>query len=137
AAATQPRVNAIVVDPKDSQTAFALFDGQGFPHIYKTTDGGVSWTPVNALVGGGTLPDVPAYTMVIDPRAVVGAPSGRYYLGNGVGVYRSLDKGATWARLGQGLPAVPVVDLELNTSQELLAAATQGRGVFTLSTNNN
>jgi len=51
-----------------------------------------------------------------------------------VGIFLSLDVGTTWTRVGQGLPNVPVVDLQLNTNFETLAAATQGRGVFTIST---
>src|SRR5205814_111412 len=40
---------------------------------------------------------------------------------------------ASWTRLGVGLPNVQVVDLQYNPTFGVIAAATQGRGVFTLS----
>src|SRR5262249_54108604 len=49
--------------------------------------------------------------------------------------YVSYNGGGSWQRLGQGLPNVPVVDLQFSQNFETLAAATQGRGVFTISTN--
>jgi hypothetical protein len=49
-------------------------------------------------------------------------------------VFVSTDLGTTWKRLGNGLPNVPVVGLTFNQNLETLAAATQGRGVFTIST---
>jgi hypothetical protein len=131
---TAPTVNGLAVDPNNAITFFALLGGSGFSHVWKTTNGGATWTAANALVGGGTLPDVTAYSLVIDPTVVPGAPQGRYYLGTQVGVYISLDKGAHWKLFGSGLPNAPVVELQLNKSQNTLVAAVQGRGIFTIST---
>src|SRR5581483_4217640 len=81
----------------------------------------------------GNLPAVPAYALVVDPRTNV-APNGRLYVATDVGVFVSTDVGATWQRLGQGLPNVPVVGLAFNQNLHTLVAATQGRGAFTIST---
>ncbi len=51
-----------------------------------------------------------------------------------MGVYVSYNLGATWSKLGLGLPGAPVVSLQLDTSLQVLVAAVQGRGVFELST---
>src|SRR5207237_3246609 len=85
-----------------------------------TTNAGVTWTDISS-----NLPSVPAYALVVDPI-------GRLFVGTEVGVYASSDGGGSWQRFGQGLPNVPVVDLEFNAALGTLAAATQGRGAFTI-----
>jgi len=51
-------------------------------------------------------------------RASNRAPSAerkaRYHLGTSVGVYASLDPGASWTKLMTGLPTVPVYDLKVH-----------------------
>ena len=130
------KVNGITVDSRDTtgNTIYVtLASPNGSNGVYRTTDGGASWV---ALPGSGTglLPKVVAYKLVIDTRPSTGAAKGRFYLGTDRGVFTSGDSGATWQSLGNGLPAAPVVDLQFNPNLEVLAAATQGRGVFTLST---
>ena len=51
-----------------------------------------------------------------------------------MGVYVSVNGGTNWTLLGNGLPHVPVIDLEFNQSLEELVAGTQGRGSFMIST---
>jgi hypothetical protein len=81
-----------------------------------------------------SLPNQAAYALVVDPRPAAGAPVGFLYVGTQVGVYVSVNGGASWSALGQALPSAPVVDLQFNPSLNELAAAVQGRGVFMLST---
>src|SRR5262249_47484348 len=76
----------------------------------------------------------PANALVIDPRSSPGAPNGKLYVATDVGIYTSSNGGTIWQKLGVGLPNVPVVNLQFSQTQDLLIAATQGRGVFTLST---
>jgi hypothetical protein len=72
------------------------------------------------------LPDLPAYSIVVDPRF---APN-VLYVGNDNGIYVSTDDGVTWSRFGTGLPNAQVADLKLNTALNVLVAATHGRGVW-------
>src|SRR5262249_44269288 len=96
-------------------------------------NGGNTWAGFNGT-GTGKLPAVSSYSMVIDPRASTGAPNGRIYVGTDRGVFMTVNGGTTWAALRQGLPAAPAGGLECNQTLGLLAAAVQGRGVFTIST---
>ncbi len=124
------QINGITVDPNNANIAYVMVDGFGTGHVFRTTDAGVSWTDISA-----NLPDVPAYAMAIDARTnLPGQPLGKLYLGNEVGVHVSTDLGRSWTPLGQGLPHVPVVDLQFSTQFEKLVAATLGRGVFQIST---
>ncbi|MBO0698059.1 MAG: hypothetical protein J2P46_06680 [Zavarzinella sp.] len=125
-------INGITVHPNQPNTVYVMLKVPvgGGVSVYKTTDGGQTWAPV----GGSGLPQIPAYSMAIDPRTNVGDPGERLYVGTDRGVFISQDGGATWRTAGQGMPAVPVVGLTLTQSVETLVATTQGRGVFTLST---
>jgi photosystem II stability/assembly factor-like uncharacterized protein len=113
--------HSLLVDPTNNLIAYAVRDRFGGGHVFRTTNGGVTWADIS-----GDLPDVPTYTIVLDPRF---SPT-TLYIGTDSGVYASTDLGAHWVRFQTGLPNVQVTDLKLNTSLNLLAAGTQGRGVW-------
>jgi hypothetical protein len=123
------RINGLTVDPNNPNLAYAMLGGIGIDHVFMTNNGGQTWTDI-----GAGLPDVPAFSMAIDPTSVPGALQGRLYLGTQVGVYISADRGKTWSQLGLGLPHAPVVDMEFDPKSKEIAAAVQGRGVFTIFT---
>ena len=116
---------ALLVDPTNNlnanQIAYAVRDRFGGGHVFRTTDGGQSWTDIS-----GDLPDLPTNTMVLDPRVTPHV----LYVGTDDGVYVSTDLGAHWVRFGMGLPNVQVTDLKLNPGLNVLAAGTHGRGVW-------
>jgi hypothetical protein len=151
------QVNGIAADPTNAFVVYAMIDGTGTGkgHVFRgvitrTISGShitmsIAWTNIS---GSSTtaLPDFPAYTAAIDPRATPDAPNGKLFVGTAVGVYVSTDftsNTPTWHRLGVvtgpngqifTLPNVPVVSLQFSPAYEELAAATQGRGVFQIST---
>ena len=95
-------------------------------HLWKSTNGGTSWSAIDGAAGG--FPNgVPVNSLQPDPG------NGQYlYAGTHLGVYRSTDGGATWARFGSGLPLVNVTDLYLAPDSSLVRAATFGRSVWEL-----
>ena len=48
------------------------------------------------------------------------------------GAFASLDRGATWAALGSGLPAVPVDDVEIHPRENDIVLGTHGRAIWIL-----
>jgi hypothetical protein len=48
-----------------------------------------------------------------------------------MGVYQSLDEGATWISFSTGMPTMQIYDLKYKESTGLLLAATHGRGCWT------
>lgn len=92
--------------------------------VFKTTDGGGSWRPVNTGVGGPMV-----YALAIDPTI-----SSTLYAGTGSGVFKSTDGGGTWSVLNTGLPAnSSVTALAIDpTAPSTLYAGTDGGGVFSI-----
>jgi len=108
------RIGKIVVDPADPSTVWVaalghLWNANEERGLYKTTDGGATWQKILyvdentgctdiVLVPG--LPNVVFACMWDFRRGPDTFRSG----GPGSGLYRSLDGGKNWERLGAGLP---------------------------------
>jgi hypothetical protein len=84
----------VAIDPQLPTTIYAPTAAGAF----KTTDGGWSWTPINAgltdvLTAYGVLADV--FALAIDPVAPA-----TLYAATRVGVFKSFDRGGSWSRSG-------------------------------------
>jgi hypothetical protein len=104
-----------------------MFDNSRVPdeigHLFLTKDGGTTWQPLH----GVGLPNVPINAVRFDPSD---ATDSTIYVGNDLGVYRSLDRGETWERFGIGLPMARVTDLFIAKNASLLRVSTYGRGLW-------
>jgi photosystem II stability/assembly factor-like uncharacterized protein len=104
----------ILVDPTDYDVVYVAAVGNlwapgGERGVFKTTDGGLTWT--NVLADG---PDVGATDLVMDPRnprvlyAALyqrrRAPWGFNGGGPGSAIYKTTDGGRTWTKLTNGIP---------------------------------
>jgi hypothetical protein len=91
-------VNALVIDPTDSGTMYALLTGGG---IFKSTNGAASWSPVNS----GLPDDLSIGSLAIDPqnpKTLYASPEA----GRGLPllpVFKSTDGGSTWAIVSSGI----------------------------------
>ena len=113
---TSDRIGRIVIDRVNPNRIFVaasgnLFAPGGQRGLYRTLDGGVTWQLV--LAGANlTTGAIDVAISPSDPNRIYAAmwdhrrqPTERVYGGVGSGIYRSVDGGATWTRLGGGLPA--------------------------------
>jgi hypothetical protein len=82
---------------------------------------GAAWTDVS-----GSLPDVPASALLVDPT-----DSNTIYLGTDIGVFRSTTRGNDWRSFNRGMPPVVVHDFSANASG-VIQVATYGRGAYEL-----
>jgi hypothetical protein len=95
--------------------------GAGFGHVWKTTDGGKTFTDVSGdRTAADSLPDVPASSVEV-------AANGAVYVGTDLGVFVSTRQGH-WSRLGTSLPTTITDDLVLHDGK--LYAGTYGRGIW-------
>jgi hypothetical protein len=126
-------ISSLVLDPADSggNTAYAAVMGFGVPHVWKTTDAGLTWTNVT-----GDLPDAPADSLLVDTD-----DHQLIYAGTDVGILSAKISGpnVNWEQVGASsagnlLPNVPVTALAMFKSGtlKLLRAATYGRGAWEL-----
>ncbi len=119
-------VGRIMIDPNNQNTAYVAYNGYGFSagqHVWKTTNLNAA-TPTWSVAGNG-IHDVPVNSFVADP-----ANSNTLYAGTDIGVYRSLDGGASWASFNNGLPRVAVFDMAIHPIHRFLRIATHGRGMY-------
>ena len=149
-ASLPPRqVSAIAIDPADAtgKTAYAAFSGFSFVqgavndlrgHLFKTTDGGATWTDESCTVsncstpGATDLPNTPVNDVVIDPDI-----PGTLYVATDIGVFQGVcTTTCTWTTLSTGLPRVAVLSLKLHHVSRTLRAATHGRGTWDIVLNN-
>lgn len=119
--------SVLAVDPADPRVLYwgfaeSLFLRRG--GVLKSTDGGTTWS---SAASGLPEEDGGVYALLPDP----GVP-GTLYAGVGGAVYRSLDRGLTWAPVSSAIDrAGAVSSLHLvESSPRLLYAGTQSRGVW-------
>ncbi len=92
------RVDAVAGVPGDPETYYA---GAASGGVWKTTDGGITWTPVfddEPVQSIGSLAVAPSDLSIV--WAGTGEPFIRSHISIGWGMYRSLDAGKTWKRMG-------------------------------------
>jgi hypothetical protein len=92
------------------------------PYIWKSVDYGRTWTSItNNLTSG------PVNVIKEDPRN-----RNILYVGTDHGVYVSVDGARSWHALPTGLPVNYVHDLVVHPRDDIMVAATHGRGMFAM-----
>jgi photosystem II stability/assembly factor-like uncharacterized protein len=129
---TTPRsgyVSSVAFDPSNASRAYATYSNFGGFHVWKSTDGGATFTPIDGS-GATGIPDIPVHSIVVDP----GSPS-RLYVGTDLGVFVSRDGGATWAVENTGFANVITETLAVGNVGGVphIFAFTHGRGAFRVS----
>ncbi|HTJ42355.1 MAG TPA: hypothetical protein VL463_09695 [Kofleriaceae bacterium] len=94
-------------------------------HLYRSTDGGQTWTSIVGADPAHRLPNVPVYVVKYDPVTPT-----TLYAGTELGIYFTTDDAATWNRMGDNFPMVPVRDIYVAKNQEFIRVATYGRGLW-------
>lgn len=130
-------ISAIALDGSDKSglTAYVTIMGFHVSHIWKTNNGGASWTDFT-----GNLPDAPANAAVVDPG--ITPATGIVYVGTDVGVFASTTASPVWTEVGPApgsgspgyLPNIAVTALQIfdPTRTKQLRASTYGRGLWQL-----
>ena len=111
----------------DEATIYATLDGHRSndfrPYVLKSTDQGQSWTSIS-----GDLPEfgnVRAFAEHHDNPDVL-------FVGTEIRPFVTLDGGASWHPLENGIPPSPVHDLKIHHRDNALVVATHGRGFYVI-----
>lgn len=120
AEAPNSSVLSIATHPILENTAFITYGVSGASKIFRTDDLGQSWTDLT-----GNMPNVPVHTLIVMPF-----DTARFWVGTDIGLFESLDDGATWDYANSGIPAVAIKKLKI-VGQEIVAA-THGRGIWSV-----
>ncbi len=117
-------VTRVAVDPTNENIVYATFNGLKWkdpqPHVFRSTNKGTTWTDISS-----NLPDAPVNAFAVDnlnPQ--------KLYLGSDVGMYFSFNSGQSWFVLGEGLPVLPIGDIEIHPATNELVAGTYGRSMY-------
>ena len=140
------QIGAVEIHPQDHNTVFVAAIGQAFqPNkergIFRTKDGGETWQNVFHISDTTGVVDIEF--MPTNPNIIYASawraerkPWTIISGGNESGVYRSLDGGDTWKKMGKGLPALMgKIDLAVSADDSkvlyaLVEAPTKVSGLY-------
>jgi hypothetical protein len=104
----------MAVHPTDPLTCYF---GTGDSGLWKTTNGGTSWSQLTNLPSATGDPGITG--LVIQP----GTPATLYAYSFGNGIYKSSDSGANWSRINSGVGPADVMQAALSSNGTLYVIA--------------
>ncbi|MEL6558713.1 MAG: LamG-like jellyroll fold domain-containing protein [Bacteroidota bacterium] len=116
-------VSCVAVENGDDNHLLVTFSNYGVTSVWETTDGGINWTSVE-----GDLPDMPVRWALFNPNN-----SDEVLIATELGVWSTdnLNGALTeWEPSNDGLANVRTDMLQIRDSDNLVVAATHGRGLF-------
>lgn len=117
----------IALDPADANKVFAVFAGGfGGGAAWRSNDKGLSWTNISS-----GLPSNPLKDVTYDSGRLLVA-GGQLFGSQTVGLFQSLNEGASWTALHDGSwPSLVLHDIEVDPGNpNILYVASAGSGVF-------
>jgi photosystem II stability/assembly factor-like uncharacterized protein len=119
-------VSRIEPSHTEAGTAYVTFDNHRSAdyaiYIFKTTNYGDSFLKLN----NGIPPEAGTVHVIredpVNPNLL--------FAGTEFGIFVSFDKGANWHRMKNGLPTVPVFDIQIHPREHDLILATHGRSIW-------
>jgi hypothetical protein len=124
-------ISSIDVEPANADHLLVTLTNYGITSVFESINGGASFTAIE-----GNLPDMPVRWGMFVPSdaSVTGAEAGGILLATELGVWftqHTNGNSTTWTPQDGGLPNIRTDMLRYRASDNLLAVATHGRGLFT------
>jgi hypothetical protein len=121
-------ISSIDVDPVDANHLLVTVSNYGVVSVLESSNGGSTWSNIE-----GNLPDVPVRWGLFLPTSTSlnGTAAGGIVIGTEVSVWTKLPGSTSWNPETPNLPNVRVDMLKFRASDNTLAAATHGRGLWT------
>jgi photosystem II stability/assembly factor-like uncharacterized protein len=114
-------LSSILIHPDNPNIVWVTMSGYSKNNkVYQSNDGGASWINIS-----GTLPAVPVNTIVFEKNN-----EDALYIGTDIGVFFRNNKTNDWEPFMEGMPRVPIQELEIVEPFQKIRAATFGRGLW-------
>jgi len=135
-------VSRVQASNHDAGRAYVAIDGHRsddfHPYLFTTDDYGKTWRSItgsgaqaSAAVPGEANGAIPSRHPVKGFREDPVNPS-LLFAGTEFGIFMSLDRGARWQQLKEGLPTVSVDDIQIHPREHDLLIATHGRSIYVI-----
>ncbi|MBD0402231.1 T9SS type A sorting domain-containing protein [Flammeovirga sp. EKP202] len=122
-------ISGIVPDPIYEENAYVLFSYANSPKILKTTDFGENWVDISGFHQNESsatgFPNVAVYDLLVFPFN-----DNYLWAGTEIGIFESLDGGASWHPLDGIIPNVCIWDMKYSDNQ--VYVGTHGRGIWSI-----
>jgi photosystem II stability/assembly factor-like uncharacterized protein len=119
-------VSGIVASAYDEATVYLALNGKRdddfAAYLYKSTDYGDTWQAIS-----NNIPCGPVNVVREDPKN-----KDVLYAGTDLGAYLTLDGGKNWQVLAKDLPTTFVHDIIIHPRDDIIVAATHGRGMYAM-----
>lgn len=113
-------ITSIEVNNNDSNLVYVTTSGFN-GGVHRSLNGGLTFLEITGNLPTGTK-------NVVKHQSLHSANP--LYVGTSLGVYRYDDISSDWEAFDNNLPVVSITDLEINTDDGVLVAATYGRGIW-------
>lgn len=110
-------IMSLAVNPSNTSEIYA-----GSNYLWKSTDGGQTWSACSGWCGGG-IPYVRPYH-----RSLAFGPDKKIYTGSGGGIFRSSDAGTSWVNISRNLFIMPITAISASADTGFLVAGTLENG---------
>ena len=119
-------VSRLVASAYDEATVFMTQNGKRdddfAAYVWKSTNYGKNWMDIS-----NNIPCGPVNVIREDPKN-----KNVLYVGTDLGVYVSVNGGKTWQSLPKNMPTTYVHDLIIHPRDDIMVAATHGRGMWAM-----
>jgi len=112
-------IRDIWIDPDNAARVYAIISQTYGAKVVYSEDAGVNWTDIS-----GDLVNKP-YALAVDFRP----DTDLIFVGTRYGFYYSTDGGSTYVQLAD-IPAAPIMDIDIDTTSNILVVASHGRGMW-------
>jgi hypothetical protein len=119
---TSQLIRDLAVNSRDSDHVFVVDDS----HVYQSTNAGDTWVDITGNLL--TLAD-----SLLSVAFVVGPLTSSILVGTNLGVFAAATNAlGTWNKLGSLFPNVLAIDMDYDTTDDILLVGTMGRGAWSL-----
>lgn len=114
-------INDITVGENPEQVYVVCSGWVNGMKVYRSANGGQAWENIT-----GNLPNIPVSSIVLQE----GSTLNDLYLGTDIGVYYRNDNYNDWELYSDNLPNIVINELEISYPENMIYAATYGRGIW-------